>query len=91
MTIKKITGTLRLLDGQNINLANFDEKFIREQKEICRRQSNPIVALISKALASPFNIQKVGRMVLNVKGDDEERLCGTLNVEIVPTPAAPTS
>jgi hypothetical protein len=83
--VSAITAALHFPTGEKMALAGFDRDFIERQKQQNPAGQNPIVGLISKALAAPLLIREAGRLRIVVTFDGEEEVCGTLNVQAAPS------
>ena len=79
---KKITLRLVDADGVEKSLGALDAAIINKSRDDSQAKGSVKAGLISTALIAPFPITKEGRMNVIVNIDDEESVCGTLNVQI---------
>jgi hypothetical protein len=84
--VKSITAAIKFPDGNTSALGGFNTEQIQQTQRDTIAKGTPWAGFIITAVAAPFPIASVGRLLLIVKVDDQEMVCGSLNV-IIPTPA----
>jgi hypothetical protein len=79
--IKSISVKVKLIDGNEMELGRFDESMIEKDREGAIKKGAPILGLIFRAMVAPAHIPKYGRILILAKIDDDEFVCGSLNVQ----------
>jgi hypothetical protein len=81
------TIALRLVyaDGSETPLTVFNAETIERARVESQAKGAGKVGLISTAILAPFPIKKEGRINVIVKIDNEESICGTLNIQVTGT------
>ena len=77
---RPMTIVLRHADGNEVNLADFTEDFVRETCATTRGQGSPLATFIATTIASPFPVLSEGRLLvlLRIVGG-EEMVIGGMN------------
>lgn len=85
--IQSISAKLRTANGEEIPFGSFDEEKIKETFARSEKQGAPTSGFIIRGTAAPFGVLAAGRILMLVKVNDEEIICGSLNLQVVPNPA----
>jgi hypothetical protein len=72
-------------DGTEVPLTILNTELIKKARSEAQAKGAPKAGLISTALLVPFEIKKEGRINVIAKIDDEDVVCGTLNVQLIRT------
>jgi hypothetical protein len=77
--------SLRLVhaDGTEFPLTTFNVEMMEKARAESQAMGAANAGLISTALLAPFPIKQLGRINVVVKIDNEESVCGTLNVQVI--------
>jgi hypothetical protein len=78
--IKSVTAKIKFPDGSEASLGGFTADTIERTRRDLIDKGAPWVGLIITGVATPFPIQKTGRLSIVVIVDDQEIICGSLNV-----------
>jgi len=86
--IKSLSAKLRLADGEEIQLAAFDEAAIKKTQAETRQKGTPLAGFIMIAVALRVKVTEAGRMlaIVNVGGTDV--LAASLNLQLDPASLA---
>ena len=82
--VRSITAVLRLPPSTDKSLGGFESHFIKETQEDSRKKGAPLAGFIIKAVGGAMNIPAPGRLLAIVKINDEEVVCGSLNIQKAP-------
>jgi hypothetical protein len=85
---KMISARMTLLDKRDQSMGSFDANFIKQTQAESRKNGASFSGFIFRALAAIFPIAGPGRLVLTAKVDDEEIVCGSLNIASPPAIAS---
>jgi hypothetical protein len=82
---KTIALSLAYADGTEVSLTMLDTELIQKARSESQAKGAPKAGLISTSLLAPFAIKKEGRINVIARIDDEDVVCGTLNVQLIGT------
>jgi hypothetical protein len=88
--IRKLTTIIRFSDKSDLQLSEVSAELIAEAKQEALSNELPFIGFISTVLISPFEIKETGSILALVNFNDEEYVCGILNVKLTPA-ATPTT
>jgi hypothetical protein len=79
---------LRLIgtDGKEIPLASFDQALIAKAQKESLDKGATNAGLIGSAVLVPLPVRQAGRMNVIARIDDQDYVCGTLNVQLAKKP-----
>jgi hypothetical protein len=83
--IKGLSAKLRSVDGEEIQLAAFDEAAIKKTQAETREKGTPLAGFIMIAVAMMVQVRQPGRMIAIVNVDDTEVIAASLNLQVDPT------
>jgi hypothetical protein len=82
--IKNLSAKLRLADGEEIQLASFDEATIKKTQAEAREKGTPIAGFIMIAVAMMVKVKEAGLMLAIVNVGGTEVLAASLNLQVEP-------
>ena len=91
LEIKSLSAKLRFVDGEETQLASFDEATIKKTQADTREKGTPLAGFIMLAVAMMVQIKAAGRLLVIVNVGDTEILAGSLNIEVDPASLAATA
>ncbi len=81
--VRSITAMLRFPTSEQ-SLGGFDPDLIKKTQEDSRKKGTPLAGLILKGISGPIKIPGPGRILAIAKVNDDEIVCGSLNIQKAP-------
>jgi hypothetical protein len=85
--VNTIKTRVILPGGRELEMMTFDPDAVETAKKQSIANSVPYTGLIGKTIVSPLPVQEVGKVEVIMQVDEEEFVCGTLNI-IISDPGA---
>ena len=77
-----ISVRLKMPDDSLMNLTTFDPNLVLKTRNDAISSGAPTAGLITRGVASPFNVLKTGRILIIAKVGEREIVCGHLNIQL---------